>query len=792
MPTSSLPIDSRSALETLSPSPFGKGSGRGREYGAEQHHQVPALISSQPLSPALSQREREFFCNLLKKSARALLCALISLQPGTVFAQRTSQRAQRATVTVSFTPDRPANRFIPSHALGAGVDGHEKGTIDLQLTSSNIQAMLSAGFKSLTYRLRTELAGDAWHWNPQGAWSDANKRQGYWVSDSKSASPISLSHGYHLPRRGNTIDQANDEGYSRIDDGDPQSFWKSNPYLDRKFTGESNSLHPQWIVIEFERPESINAIRLLWGEPFGKRYQIQYGNFDDVSDIALNPEGNWRDFPQGTIHNGSGGEVSLRVSQVPIKARWLRILLTESSETNHVESNDVRDRAGFAVRELDAGFIDTKSEFHDRIRHGADRRKQTIIHVSSTDPWHRESDLDEGVEQTGFDRIFQSGLTNGLPMLLPTGLAYDTPESAANEIRYLRERGYNFDRVELGEEPDGQYITPEDFGALYLQWADAIHRVDPQVKLGGPSFQEIMPADPTSKIRLGNSAWMRRFLDYLNGRGRAADYSFFTFEWYPFDEVCQPVAPQLASAPNLLADALHDMEQRGLSRQIPWIISEYGYSAFATRAEISIEGALLNADIVGKFLTLGGDQAFLFGYTPGYVDRDFPCTAGNNMLLSMDEDGDITHRFATYFGARLVTQEWLKPGDEVHEIYPASSDVRNAKSEELITAYAVHRPDGLWSLLLINKDPKRAFSTNLIFRNTVSGAAAGFHGPLDLYQYSSQQYLLGGSPDNPYPIRAEEPDHKVIQSSNPKRMQISLPPYSLTVIRGALSPDWIK
>ena len=289
----------------------------------------------------------------------------------------------------------------------------------------------------------------------------------------------------------------------------------------------------------------------------------------------------------------------------------------------------------------------------------------------------------------------RDGLTNGRAVLLPTGLLYDEPENAANEIRYLRARGYNFDRVELGEEPDGQYVTPEDFGALYLQWADAIHRVDPNVKLGGPSFQEIMPADPTSRIRLGNSAWLARFLDYLKRHGRSSDYSFFSFEWYPFDEVCEPVAPQLASAPGLLEDALHDMEQRGLSRQIPWIISEYGYSAFATRAEIGIEGALLNADIVGKFLTLGGDQAFLFGYTPGYVDRDFPCTAGNNMLFSMDDDGNVGHRFATYFGARLLTQEWLQPGDEVHEIYPATSNVRNAEGEELITAYAVHRPDGL-------------------------------------------------------------------------------------------------
>src|SRR5206468_800396 len=151
-----------------------------------------------------------------------------------------------------------------------------------------------------------------------------------------------------------------------------------------------------------------------------------------------------------------------------------------------------------------------------------------------------------------------------------------------------------------------------------------------------------------------------RFVNYLRQRGRLNDFAFFSFEWYPFDNVCDPVAPQLLRAPKLLQQSLSAMAAHGVPRNIPWIISEYGYSAFASRAEIDVEGALLNADIVGRFLTLGGDQTFLFGYTPGYLDRDYSCTAGNNMLFSLGDDGDIEHRFATYFGARLLAQEWLQ------------------------------------------------------------------------------------------------------------------------------------
>jgi hypothetical protein len=706
-----------------------------------------------------------------------LICFCLLFQPIAVIAQR------RATITIDTS--RATNRIVPSHALGAAIDGHEKGMNDLQLTPPNIQAMLSAGFKSLTYRLRTELAGDVWHWNPAGAWSDMQSKQGYWTSDAKLGEPISLSYGYSLPRRGNTIDQATNAGYSRIDDGDRDTFWKSNPYLDRRFTGEDNALHPQWIVIDFERPVPINAIQILWGHPFAETFRIQYGNFDDVSDIALNAPGAWGDFPS-SVFTGDANRApkfsgdTLRLSGNPINARWVRIVMTQSSGASAEFTNDVRDRVGFAVRELSAGVVDAQGNFHDRMRHGTEHKKQTIIYVSSTDPWHRDSDLHQDVEQVGLDRIYATGLTNDLPMLLPTGLLYDTPENAATEIRYLRERGYKFDATELGEEPDGQYVTPEDFGALYLQFARAIHEVDPQLKLGGPSLQEISIDEDASRANRGNGEWMRRFLDYLKRHGRAADFSFFSFEWYPFDEVCEATAPQLAQAPKLLDDALKEMQRRGVSRNIPWIISEYGYSAFAARAEIDIEGALLNADIIGKFLTLGGDQAFLFGYTPSEILREVPCTAGNNMLFLMDEDGKITHRFATYFGARLLTQEWLKPGDEVHEVYPASSDVRDADGNELISAYAVHRPDGLWSVLLINKDPKRAFPLTLVIKS--AGGAKSFEGAADVYQYSPRQYSLGGSGMRPYPIRADEPEHRVTDASSP----VSLPPYSLTIIRGKL------
>jgi hypothetical protein len=103
----------------------------------------------------------------------------------------------------------------------------------------------------------------------------------------------------------------------------------------------------------------------------------------------------------------------------------------------------------------------------------------------------------------------------------------------------------------------------------------------------------------------------------------------------------------------------------------------------------------------------------------------------------------------------------------------------------LIAVYAVRRPDSLWSLLIINKDPKRSFEVNLVFRKGTNEREAQMRLPIDVYQYSAQQYQLGGSSKDPVPIRAQEPRHEIIQSFN-RLKSLSLPPYSLTVVRGPM------
>jgi hypothetical protein len=714
---------------------------------------------------------------------RRALASVFTAAIGVV--QLLSQAEARAdekpfAVSAVVVADHPVNQCVPTKALGAGVDGHERDECARLFTDKNIAEMRSAGFGPLTYRLRTELAGEVWHWNPRGTWSNPVHECGYWISDDSLAEPINLSYGYRLPRRGNTIDQANDDGYSRIADGNEESFWKSNPYLDSHFTGEADDAHPQWVVSDLGATRPINCIRIHWGTPYAQQYRVEYWSGEDPMHLHADRKDEWRLFPNGGLNRGSGGDESVRLCAKALPVRFVRVVMSRSSQANAQMSDDIRDRLGFAIREIELGSIDSRNRFHDYIHHAPDRYRQTVIYVSSTDPWHRAEDIDYKIEQPGLDFILRNALTNGLPVLVPVGVLYDTPENAAAEINYLRQ--YSLEGIELGEEPDGQWASPEDYAALYTGVARRLATLNPRLKLGGPSLQNFEGQLLTWPDETGNRSWMYRFLKYIRSAG--VPFDFFSFEFYPFDNICADAAPQLLQTPKRLSEMMASLRADGVPTAIPWLMTEYGYSVFAGRHEMDIQGALFNADTVGTFLTLGGSKPYLYGYEPNYLEDELKCSWGNLMMLQLKPNSDELNRLSVYHAARLITKEWMQPIDEPHEIFPVNVQQAKASSSSAVSVYAVRRPDKQWALLAINKHPNRAARLSVQFNFSGAPSQVSFAGSVDVMQFSREQYVWHDDGPNGYPIRSLPPAHFTREAS----LFYDLPPYSLTVLRGKL-PD---
>jgi F5/8 type C domain len=648
-----------------------------------------------------------------------------------------SAAAGAQTIRVDIT--HSTNHFVPNQTLGAGVDRIPAEAIDKDLVPDVLQKVFEAGWQPVTYRQNTELAAEAWHWNPQGTWSDPAGK-GYFTGSTTPGDPIRYSYGYLLPHRGDTRnDGTGNAGFSRLTDGDVTSYWKSNPYLTQRFTGESDSLHPQWVVADLSQMQLVDAVRINWQGPYATHYVVQYWTTPD-DPMHAPTRGVWQTFPQGEMTNGKGGIETLHLNSTPISVRYLRIWMTESSNTcDSHGSADPRNCVGYAINEIYIGTITADGDFHDIARHTADQ-EQTATYVSSIDPWHEPSDLGSTRQaQVGFDTFYTSGVTRGLPAMMPVAVLYDTPENAAAEIAYLKARNYPISYVEMGEEADGQFTLPEDYAALYLQVATAIHRVDPNLKLGGPSFtgeNKDIEAWPDAN---GKVSWTGRFIDYLRQHGRLNDLAFFSFEHYPYDP-CRIPWGSLYDEPDLVNHIMQVWREDGVPPNIPLFITESNLSSAASETYMDLFAGLWLADYIGSFLNAGGAGVYYFHYLPLLMEHGCNDSQGTFGMFTVGPGYKIQQPISQFFTSQLINLEWVQPGSGEHQVFSAKSDVDDGAGHALVTAYAVKRPDSQWSLMIVNRDQQNAHKVRISFEDQTAHNQTSFVGPVEIATFGSGQY----------------------------------------------------
>jgi F5/8 type C domain len=122
-------------------------------------------------------------------------------------------------------------------------------------------------------------------------------------------------------------------------------------HLTRRFTGESDSLHTQWVVIDLNWEKPVNAVRIAWASPYATTTQVEYWTGTRALDFDAGPQGQWNVFPSGHFKEAKGGSVTLKLADRPVSARYLRILMTESSNTcDEHGSSDLRNCLGYAIQ----------------------------------------------------------------------------------------------------------------------------------------------------------------------------------------------------------------------------------------------------------------------------------------------------------------------------------------------------------------------------------------------------------------------------------------------------------
>jgi hypothetical protein len=96
-----------------------------------------------------------------------------------------------------------------------------------------------------------------------------------------------------------------------------------------------------------------------------------------------------------------------------------------------------------------------------------------------------------------------------------------------------------------------------------------------------------------------------------------------------------------------------------------------------------------------------------------------------------------------------------------------------------VAAYALRRPDGRLSILLLNKDPRRArpVAVNL----TGDGPSRPLIGPVTVEQLSSARYVWHPAGERGY-ARPDRPPARSVFDAGPAT-ELTLPPLSITVLR---------
>ena len=274
-------------------------------------------------------------------------------------AQQAATADRGATVHVDVTPEHILNTIYPDTATGAWMDDLTKAQVDNLSRPETIQGIKNLGWGSITMRNNSELRLAAWHWNENGTWSDPVGKSGYFTGSAELGEPIHYGYSYSLPHRDfmTSGDEPLVAGF--------QSYWKSNPYLTSPFTGESDALHPQWVVIDMGIARTVNAIHIQWVNPYAVVYVVQYWIGDNNAlDWDMGPNGVWKGFPSGTVTNGTGGDLHLKLSDQPITARFVRVLMSKSSGTCDTHgSRDIRNCVGYALQTLSVGTMDAAGKY---------------------------------------------------------------------------------------------------------------------------------------------------------------------------------------------------------------------------------------------------------------------------------------------------------------------------------------------------------------------------------------------------------------------------------------------
>jgi hypothetical protein len=219
----------------------------------------------------------------------------------------------------------------------------------------------------------------------------------------------------------------------------------------------------------------------------------------------------------------------------------------------------------------------------------------------------------------------------------------------------------------------------------------------------------------------------------------------------------------------------------GVPKGVPLMVTESHLSAGLTGPMSTIFAALWLADNVGSFFEGGGAAFYHSPIQPQPVQNSCLGWATWSNFVA-DRDYNITGYTSLYFAAHLINLDWVQHRSGVHYMFPSSTGIKDEEGNVLVTSYAVHRPDGNWSLLLVNRDETNPHTVRVVFEDVESQRHGYFSGPVTLVTFGSEQYVWKNEGPNSH-ADPDGPPATTPVADGPEATY-TLPKASLSVLRG--------
>ncbi len=687
-----------------------------------------------------------FLCSHNLKALFGILVFVMVLAP--------QGRAQTLPATITVNAGTTVTSFAPISVFGNNT-AYWIAKSDNLAIQSKVQA---AGNYFLRYPGGS--SSDDYHWNGAGSY-DTN---GYWVPDNTSYQPGFVGSETY---RGTTSSYGT---ASNLTDNDNTTIWLSN--------GDTDFPNSQWAELDLSSSMTVNAVTIVWGNavsatlPYAVSFQVQsWPTTVGGPPLYNNSPNKWV-----TVGNFTGTGGTQGVTFPGVMAQYWRILMTASSA-------GVSGAYSIAEVKLYNGASQVSSN-------SAAATVQTQAEVSSTDS------ASGYLKTPDFDfESYMSYVHSFSPYAIPlitVNLGTGSAQEAAAWVHYANGvKGYGIKYWQIGNETEGNWETggplpAQDYVRRYVEYFNAMKAADPSIVITGPVSGSFLD---TSNMYDGKS-YVQDFISMLHADGDDSYIDGIDFHWYPnYGSETSPYSPSSALASTSTLDAYPVSLTSWLSgvsgvsgvsggATIPVFMSEFNVDPGDVNFQVQLGNGLWVADALGHFVTDFGSRGFsnLWDTLNG---GNAPVSTGGGDLGYLNVDGSVPayqyQAHASYWAMRMLTNDWAISGDATpHHLV---STTIGGVSSALLAAYSDYRPDGILSLVVINKNPTASYATNLNLAPFVPNATANEW----VYNSTNYQWVTTGAP--PYHAAPDTAPTTLTATGVSNSFPITFGPYSINVLQ---------